>query len=90
MPLSDRPSSLAEIGRKLRDLQRLMGTTYREIIEELVFQILMTRFPDVASGTLTPAEETRLRWEADELTDFLCDALDLVASTQGGGDAQHQ
>jgi hypothetical protein len=89
MPLSDRPSSLAEIGRMLRDLQRLTGTTSQEIIEELVFQILMTRFPDVASGTLTPPEETRLRREADELTDFFCEALDLASAAEGRKDAQH-
>lgn len=90
MPLSDRPSSLAEIGRMLRDLQRLTGTTSQEIIEELAFQILMGRFPGLASGTLSPAEETRLRREADELTDSLSDALEFASSKHGGRDAQHQ
>ena len=90
MSLSDRQSGLAEIGRMLLDLQRLMGTSSQEIIEELAFQILMNRFPGFASGTLSPAEETRLRREADELTDSLCDALEFSSSEHWGRDAQHQ
>lgn len=90
MPLSDRQSSIPEFARTLHDLKDLMGTSSREIIEELAFQILMNRFPGLASGTLSPAEETRLRREADELTDFLCEAMDLAPSLEGGKDAQHQ
>ena len=90
MPLSDRQSSIPEFARKLTDLLHLMGTTSQEIVEELAFQILMTRFPDLAAGALSPREETRLRREADELTDFLCEAMDLAPSLEGGKDAQHQ
>jgi hypothetical protein len=90
MPLSDRQSSIPEFAGTLHDLKDLMGTSSQEIIEELAFQILMNRFPGFASGTLSPAEETQLRREADELTDYLCDALDHASSAQGGGDAQHQ
>ena len=89
MPLSDRQSSIPEFAGTLHDLKDLMGTSSQEIIEELAFQILMNRFPGLASGTLSPAEETRLRREADELTDFLCEALDLASAVQGGKDAQH-
>lgn len=90
MPLSDRQSSIPEFARKLTDLQHLTGTTSQEIVEELAFQILMNRFPGFASGTLSPAEETRLRREADELTDSLCDALEFSSSEHWGRDAQHQ
>lgn len=90
MSLSEHQSSIPEFGRMLLELQHLMGTSSQEVIEELVFRTLMTRFPGLASGTLSPGEETRLRREADELTDYLCDALDLASSKQGGGDAQHQ
>lgn len=89
MRLSDRQSSIPEFARKLTDLQHLTGTTSQEIVEELAFQILMNRFPGLANGTLSPAEETQLRREADELTDFLCEALDLASAAQRGKDAQH-
>lgn len=90
MPLSDRQSSIPEFARTLRDLRDLMGTSSQEIIEELAFEILMNRFPGLASGTLSPADETRLRRETDEMTDFLCEALDLAPSVDGGKDAEHQ
>lgn len=90
MSPQDRQSALPEFGKMLRELQHLMGTTSQEIVEELAFQILMTRFPDLAAGALSPREETRLRREADELTDFLCEAMDLAPSLEGGKDAQHQ
>lgn len=90
MSPQDRQSALPEFGKMLRDLQHLMGRSSQEIIEEIVFQILMTRFPDLAAGPLSPREETRLRRQADELTDFLCEALDLAPSVDGGKDAQHQ
>lgn len=90
MSPQDRQSSLSEFGKMLRELQLLMGTSSQEIIEELVFRVLMIRFPGLASGTLSPADETQLRRETDELTDFLCEALDLAPSLDGGKDAQHQ
>jgi hypothetical protein len=90
MSPSERQSSIPEFARMLRDLKDLMGTSSQRIIEELVFQILMTRFPDLSSGNLSPAEETQLRREADELTDFLSEALDLSPSLEGSKDAEHQ
>lgn len=90
MSPSSRQSFLPAFGKMLRELQRLMGTSSQKNIEELVFRILMDRFPGLASGTLSPAEETRLRRDADELTDFLCEALNLSPFVEGGNDAEHQ